>query len=292
MKVAVIILNYNSSADCRKCIVFLKQQVNVDQEIVVVDNCSRYEDRIAVEDLCKEQECTFVANHENKGYSAGNNVGLRYAAEKGYEYALIANPDMEFPEEDYLEKMIFTMEGDSSIAVCGSDIRTPEGLRQNPLLPDNGWRESFKWIKDSIWGNKKNGIYNFIEREASSHYCSKVSGCCLMVNMGFIREIEYFDESPFLYCEEAILSKQIEQSNKWHMYYESGVQAIHRHIKSEKGNPVDRYIQWLKSRLYYINTYSSDNWLGRLLEKLSVRLQVCSYVLKQHLFFKRYKVIQ
>lgn len=26
------------------------------------------------------------------------NIGLRYAANKGYEYALIANPDMEFPQ--------------------------------------------------------------------------------------------------------------------------------------------------------------------------------------------------
>ena len=96
MKIAVIILNYNSNADCRKCIGYLKAQQGVRQEIIVVDNCSRDDDRNAVEVLCKEQGCTFIANNENRGYNAGNNVGLRYAAEKGYEFALIANPDMEF----------------------------------------------------------------------------------------------------------------------------------------------------------------------------------------------------
>ena len=95
-KIAIIILNYNSSADCRKCIGYLKTQQDVKLEIIVVDNCSHEDERKAVETLCKEQGCTFIANNENRGYNAGNNVGLRYAAEKGYEYALIANPDMEF----------------------------------------------------------------------------------------------------------------------------------------------------------------------------------------------------
>ena len=109
MKIATIILNYNSSADCRKCIGFLKAQQGVELEIVVVDNCSRDDERKAVETLCKEQGCTFIANNENKGYNAGNNVGLRYAAEKGYEYALIANPDMEFPQTDYQSNLLVQM---------------------------------------------------------------------------------------------------------------------------------------------------------------------------------------
>ena len=94
MKLAIIILNYNSSADCRKCINFLKAQQSVEQEIIVVDNRSCDDERNAVETLCKEQNCTFIANNDNKGYNAGNTVGLRYAAEKVYEFALIANPDM------------------------------------------------------------------------------------------------------------------------------------------------------------------------------------------------------
>ena len=33
MKVAVIVLNYNSSADCRKCVADLKQQEGLELEI-------------------------------------------------------------------------------------------------------------------------------------------------------------------------------------------------------------------------------------------------------------------
>ena len=83
MKVALVILNYNSSGDCRKCIADLKLQTGVEMEIIVVDNCSRDDDRLVMETLCEDSGCTFIANPENCGYNAGNNIGLRYAAEKG-----------------------------------------------------------------------------------------------------------------------------------------------------------------------------------------------------------------
>jgi GT2 family glycosyltransferase len=72
MKVAVILLNYNSAADCKKCIGFLKRQESVEMEIVIVDNCSGDDDRLAVEELCQKKGCTFIANKVNKGYNAGN----------------------------------------------------------------------------------------------------------------------------------------------------------------------------------------------------------------------------
>ena len=108
--ISVIVLNYNSSADCCKCVADLKQQEGVELEIIIVDNCSRTEDALAVEKLAAEQGCTFIAAKENRGYNAGNNIGLRYAANKGYEYALIANPDMEFPQRDYIMRLAEEME--------------------------------------------------------------------------------------------------------------------------------------------------------------------------------------
>ena len=131
MKIAVIILNYNSLNDCQKCIAYLKQQKNIQLELIVVDNCSDEPDKVKV--LCKEQECTFLSSKENHGYNAGNNIGLRYAAQKGYEYALISNPDMEFPDPNYISKLIGVMYKDPNIVVAGSDIIGPDNIHQNPL---------------------------------------------------------------------------------------------------------------------------------------------------------------
>ena len=277
MSIAIVLLNYNSSSDCKKCIEYLKKQERVNSEIIIVDNCSHDNDRQAVKELCKIEGCIFISNKENKGYNAGNNVGLHYAAEKGYKYTLIANPDMEFPQTNYIKRLTEIMETDEQIAVCGSDIVTPEGIHQSPMKQEGNWRSSFGWIT-GLFKRQPKETYSFIDHYETSHYCHKVSGCCLMVRMEFIEEIGYFDEYPFLYCEEAILSKQVEKSGKWKMYYTAETQAIHRHIKKEKGDPIPRFRQWKRSRLYVIDRYSSDNWLEKILAKTSLRLYINSMI--------------
>lgn len=282
MKIACIILNYNTSSDCRKCASFLTRQEDVEVELIFVDNNSSPNDRKGLKEFCQEKGHALLENQENKGYNAGNNVGLRYAAEKGYEYALIANPDMEFPHKDYLSRMVNIMEKDTNIAVCGSDIVTPEGIHQSPMKRDGNWKNSFGWIK-SYFRKSPPDTYSFIDNYKQSHYCHKVSGCCLMVRMTFIQEIGYFDEYPFLYCEEAILSRQVELSNKWKMYYLYEAQAIHRHIKSEKGDPIARFKQWRRSRIYFNNKYNENHFWGKVISNISIMLQTSLLILVQKL---------
>lgn len=270
MKVAVIILNYNSSDDCRKCVSFLKRQEEVELELILVDNCSSDCDKI--EALCQEEGCTFISSKENRGYNAGNNIGLRYAAIRGYKYALIANPDMEFPQIDYVKKIVEKMETDSNIVVASSDIINPRGIHQNPMVRDGNWRSCFGWIK-GILTKQKTDSYEFIDNYAENHYCWKVSGCCLMVRMEFMKEIGFFDEYPFLYCEEAILSRQVETAGK-RVYYIAEKQAIHRHIASTKGDQICRFRQWKRSRIYFINRYSNDSWIGKRIACFSIQLYV------------------
>lgn len=275
MKVAVIILNYNSSDDCRKCISFLKRQEGVELELVLVDNCSPDGDKVKT--LCLEEGCTFILSKENRGYNAGNNIGLRYAAHKGYKFVLIVNPDMEFPQTYYVKNLVETMETDSNIVVAGSDIITSEGVHQNPMMRDGNWRSSFGWVK-GILTKRKTDAYDFIDNYAENHYCRKVSGCCLMVRMDFMQSIGFFDEYPFLYCEEAILSRQVERAGK-RMYYTATVQAIHRHIASTKGDPVQRFRQWKRSRLYFINRYSGDSWIGKKIACFSMQLYTTLFII-------------
>lgn len=277
MKIAVVILNYNSSVDCAKCVSFLKRQEELDMEIIVVDNCSDEEDLAKLRALCKEDsQCILIENHENRGYNAGNNIGLRYAAQKGYKYALIANPDMEFPQEDYISKMVKKMESDENIVVLGTDIISPERIHQNPVIRDGDWRSSLRWIKDIF--TRTSDSNSFIDNYRKNHYCSKLSGCCLMVRMDFISSIGFFDENVFLYCEEPILSRQVESNGK-KMYYLADTQAVHAHIKSAKGNPVKRFKYWRNSRFYFIERYSGDSSLGKAIAKSSAYFYVATFIL-------------
>ncbi len=268
MKVPVILLNYNSSDDCRKCVGFLFRQEGVELEVVIVDNASAPDDAAKVRDLCHEFGLTFIAADTNRGYNAGNNIGLRYAASKGYRYAMIANPDMEFPDPAYIATLAAELDSRPEVAVIGSDILTPERIHQNPMLPDGGWKASLNWIKYFFHRKNRQDSYSFIGDHTQSAQCAKLSGCALMIRLDFISKIGFFDEHPFLYCEEAILSKQTERSG-YTMRYIATMHAIHRHIPSAKGDPRPRFRQWRRSRLYFIRHYSDYPWYGRIISIIS-----------------------
>ena len=273
MKVPVILLNYNSSADCTKCVSDLKRQEGVELEIIIVDNCSREDDALAVEQLAKAEGCTFIAAKENRGYNAGNNIGLRYAAEKGYEYALIANPDMEFPQKDYIAQLVNVMEQKPDVAVCGSNIVTTEGQRQNP-------KRYTTYSEELLW--PINGLYNLLFRKSfiqdvSNQYCEMLMGSCIFVRTKFIERIGYFDENVFLYCEEPILGKQVKTANM-KMFYLDDATAVPAHVASEKGSFVRRHDIYWKSRWYYLKNYSG----------FSSPLLALMYISKMiHYLFKR-----
>lgn len=273
-KVAVILLNYNSSADCRKCVTFLKLQQGVELEIVIVDNCSPRIDCLKVRELSKEQNCTFIQALENRGYNAGNNIGLRYAVEKGYKYALIANPDMEFPECNYIEKLVNYLQEDSFTVAIASNILDAKGRPQNPYRFIKFWEETCWFITGIRNKLSKTGVCYQLSAH-TSRYVPMVSGCCLMLQLDFVQSIGYFDENVFLYGEETILARQVENYGK-KIYYMADACAIHRHIENTKGNPILRMITLYESKKYRIKKYENYNKIQMILWLVSCRFRIWS----------------
>ncbi len=87
MKIAAIILNYNSAVDTMKCIEFLLlQKLNEELHVIVVDNNSNEEPKVfeplAIKLGIRNEELgirsDIIYAEENRGYSAGNNFsGIR-----------------------------------------------------------------------------------------------------------------------------------------------------------------------------------------------------------------------
>lgn len=273
MNVPVILLNYNSFSDCLKCVSFLRKQVDVTIDIIIVDNCSRAEEISKLRTFCDREKCILIESKENRGYNAGNNIGLRYAASKGYKFALIANPDMEFPDPGYIAHLISVILMDNRIAICASDIITPEGYHQNPQRELSYWEELFWFI--TLFKNLRSKKW-FTEDWQVSTYCERISGCCFLIKTDFLRSVNFFDEKVFLYSEEAILGKQVRYENL-KIYYSNAVCAVHRHIKNEKGSPNKRMKILFESRIYYLRKYSGYKGLKLWLLLLSKQIQRLLY---------------
>jgi len=283
-RVAVILLNHDSSSDCLRCISSLKRQIQVDLEIVIVDNLSSSQDINNLRKVAGDNGCVLIENQNNGGYNAGNNVGLKYASDSGFLFALIANPDMEFSQPDYIFSLVEIMKKDHDYVCVGSDIVTPSGLHENPMVMDDNWRASFVWLRNLVKGNKKDG-HSFPDWQYSCE-CKKISGCCFLVRTNFTKELGYFDEYPFLYCEEAILSRQIEAAGK-KIYYCSSVQAIHNHKSSDCLKSSFFFYHWRRSRIYFIKNYSGYSAFGKRMSIIAITLQ--TFLLLFHTKYLKFK---
>lgn len=71
MKIAAVILNFNSYEDTRQCVLGLKKQSGIDVEIIIVDNCSSNPNEIEkLHDISYETSSILLCASSNTGYNA------------------------------------------------------------------------------------------------------------------------------------------------------------------------------------------------------------------------------
>ena len=111
----VVILNYNSHDLTIRLAEKVAEMTTVNA-ICVVDNNSKDN----FEDVFSHPKIHYIKNNKNSGYSAGNNVGLRYLIEKkGCDYVFIANPDVQFQDET-VEAMLNAMKIHPQLAMVST----------------------------------------------------------------------------------------------------------------------------------------------------------------------------
>lgn len=274
--IGVVVLNYNSISDTLKCMDFLSRQEDVILDIIIIDNHSASSEEVtALQKICAKRGARFKCAASNNGYNAGNNIGIRMALESGCDAVLIANPDMEFPDSQYVATLYHELMLRPDCAAISGAIIGPDGRHQTPMTRDGAWTQSFSWLKMVLTRSRKDagsdGNADFIDNPYEPHNCAKLSGCCLMLSSAYLKKHGLMDENVFLYCEESILSRQVE-SVGYKMYYTPAVSAVHRHVSVKKGDPRPRFRHWRDSRLYFIKKYSSWPWYGRVLASLSFRM--------------------
>lgn len=260
MKIAAVILNFNSYEDTRQCVLGLKKQSGIDVEIIIVDNCSSNPNEIEkLHDISYETSSILLCASSNTGYNAGNNIGIKYAIDKGFRYIFIANPDMIFQDYLYLNKMISIAERNPQIAVIGSDILTPEGHHQNPIsFDEENFFDNFSWIKNLFCPHKEKS-HNWNLSYKKSGICTILNGCCLLIKADFLEQINCFDERVFLFGEEKILGTQVKKMG-YKMFYDGEIQAIHNHRQKKEGNQWQRLRILRKSEIVFLKYHSEYNF--------------------------------
>lgn len=190
-KIAIILINYNGVNDTIDCIKSLMESTILGT-IIVVDNASTNDDVKKLKD--EFTDVVIIESKKNLGFSGGNNLGIRYAIEHGFEIFILLNND----------------------TVVASDMI--QMLRMS--LTDNNIVVPAMYYfseHDKLWygggeinnrtGNAVHKCYN-IERE-----CTYATGCCIAITKDIIERIGYFDERYFMYCEDLEYSLRLHKNN-------------------------------------------------------------------------------
>ncbi len=89
--VAVIVLNWNGFEDTRECLESLRRLRYGNYRIVLVDNGSDSDEGARLKGLFPEAH--LIQNAVNRGFAGGNNDGIRWALQQGFDYIVNLNND-------------------------------------------------------------------------------------------------------------------------------------------------------------------------------------------------------
>ena len=185
-KIFIIILNYNGKETIKKCLdsVFYSDYHGL--EAVVVDNDSKDGSFELAKDLYSKFH--FIKNAKNYGFSAGNNIGIRFALEKMADYIFLLNNDA-ILEKNTLSKLV------------GIAERKKAGIF-SPLIYD---RENRIWFAGGKikWLKMKTVHKSQAAKDTKPYLTDYISGCAMLIKKEVFKKIGLFSEDYFLYYEDA-----------------------------------------------------------------------------------------
>ena len=249
-RVLIVILNYRTFELTLDLIRNLKDLEYDNYDVMVVDNCSPNESAIVLEEKAEGMHYIFYANKTNAGYAAGNNIGIRYAYDHGYQYTLILNNDVIILNQNLLKHMIETIQKQDHVAVIGPKIIT----RDNTVCAPYCRKPTLKSLTYGI-AAERNYRRRFNDTPRKVY---RVYGCCMLLDNEAMHEVDYMDERTFLYGEEDILAERLLEKG-YKAYYDPAVCVKHNESSSMKTVPKEKQKSIIeacdKSRELYLKEY-------------------------------------
>ena len=203
-KVAIIYLSFHSEPYLNDVIFALRRMTYPKDkvEFVVVDNLHPeygssvkfLEENLLPISGSEIPHVTILPQKTNLGFPGGNNAGIKWALENGFDYCLLHNNDG-FLSADALEKMVETFEADKSIGTAQAMVLLhPE----TDLINTSG--NSFQYLGYGFCGSfRRKYDKNEFKPVFDPAY---VSGAAMLMRSDLLRQYGMMDEDYFLYHED------------------------------------------------------------------------------------------
>lgn len=270
MKINCVILNYNDAETVENLVSLIHDYDYLDK-IVIVDNASGDDSWERLESL-QDEKVAAIRSEKNGGYGAGNNLGVKYAAEKnGATHVLIANPDVMFTENCVMKM--------GKVFKSHPDVGVVSAVMEDARYGDfqNGWRLHGFLGELLAMGPISRRIFKRFLNYPKTYFQGKktadvdaVHGSLLMVDAKAFLESGGYDEGIFLYQEEAVLAWRMKTSG-YRTVLLLNEKYQHQHSVSV-GKSIESQLERQKLRhesvLYYMEHYLYINPIQKYIAKI------------------------
>ena len=285
-KLAIIIVNWNSYALTHDTLASVYQTTYKDFDIVLVDNASTDDSVLQLKQ--HHPEIILLQNEQNTGFTGGNNKGMQYALDHGYEYVLLLNNDVAV-EKDFLEPLLQALEENENLGAVqpliyfhhDRELVWNSGTRFNPWTGETKTK-SYQY-KD--YGQK-------LKSRASTSSYQKIdwiTGCAFMVKTKALQKVGLLYEPFFIYYEDVDLSFRIQEAGYALGYVPSSV-IYHIAGMSHKSSTKTSE-GYISPKVHYLNA-RNHIWLLKKYTKLLYAPTVIIYQSVYYLGVTAYFIVR
>lgn len=263
--VAIVILNYNDSANTIRFVNEIKKY-KILKYIVVVDNNSKEEEYEKLIPL-SDDKISVIRADKNGGYSYGNNFGIEFLEKKyegKFDYVIISNPDVSV-EEESIAKCVDYLQENKKVAIVAPRMSYVNGKarrsswkKRTPLIDI---ANSTRTTQAILYYFFKKGEYSKSEYNCRELKVDNISGAFFVADYKKFKEINFFDEDVFLFYEEDIIGNKLKEKG-YEIYSLNDVDFIHYDSKT-----IGKFLNLFKkqdmlfdSRIYYHKKYNNASF--------------------------------
>jgi N-acetylglucosaminyl-diphospho-decaprenol L-rhamnosyltransferase len=220
-EVSAVVVNHEAGQALLECVASLRAEGVT--EVTVVDNASTDGSAQAVASV--DRAIRLVQTGANLGYGAAANRGLGVTSS---ELVLISNPDVAV-HPGALRPLAEALEADPTLAIAGPRILEADGrrypsARRFPSLVD---ALGHALLGDLAPTNRFSRRYRMADLDADTlTEVDWVSGACFLGRRRALEELGGFDESYFMYAEDADLCWRARRAG-WGIVYVPDAEVTH-----------------------------------------------------------------
>ena len=285
--IAVIIVNWNTREDLRRCLKSLTAESSpvVDYEILVVDNAST--DGSAQMVTAEFPKVHLLVNQENLGFSRANNQAIALSES---HYIFLLNSDAAI-HPGALETLVTYADAHPEAGILGPKVLNSDGTlqfscRRFPSLGAGFFRNTY--LGRLFPNNKFARDYLMAEFDhAQSLAVDWVSGCAMFLRRDLITEIGDLDERFYMYCEDVDICQRTWNAGSEVVYVPDAV-VTHAIGRSSDNNADKMIIEFHRSWYEYdLKRYPRSSWVRRAAVYAGLWLRAAVRIAKRHAASRR-----